>query len=308
MISNNLVARDAYYDGGNPYAWLYSTMALWILTWIAATAILICTLVTVTRATEPKHRWTSWFKGAFGVWVLFLTVEACFWIMYTVEINTSYDSAYDSDAYIRRVERLREASEYVSDVTAFIRDCAVVATFLALVHLGLDMAAAPRAVILKSWVFLLAGVLYMLSIAEFALDVIIGRQQIRRERGHVYPYYESDSFLALVKSEKGVTVAQQALFEIAAITNLVWAVVVAVRGNGNGQSSKGSSSKAVTYYLVCSVLYLLHTSYALVVVVKAYYVYEEFRSYDIFLHLVFNGWPVTIIFTLLFVLARGRVL
>lgn len=308
MASEKLVAREAYYDGGNPYAWFYSTMALWLLTWIAATIVFIYTLAKLTRATEPKQRWTTWYKGAFGVWVLYLTVQACYWIIYTVVTNASYDSEYNSDAYIRNILRLREASQYLGDVDGFIGEFALLATFLALVHLGLDVAAAPRAIILKTWVFLLAGVLYILSVSEFALTVILDREQIRRERGRIYPGYEPDSFLSVVKNEKGVNISQLALFEVAALTNLVLAVVVAVRERGHGQPSKGSSSKAVTYCLVCSVLYLLHTSYALVVVVKAYYVYEAFHAYNIFLNIVFNGWPVTIIFMLLFVLARGRVL
>ena len=199
-----------------------------------------------------------------------MALHLCLRLMYTYMVNTAYNSEYRSnmlqnsdahiwEAYLRNVKRLEHATRYMISVSYFVRDNAIVVTFLALVYLSLDITAAqlpePRGTLFKYWAFLLAGFLGALSVVEFGLDLTLDYRDMRLERNGNHSGIKPDNPVYL--REKSVEFSQMVLFEVSAVSNLTWAIVVAVRSRGQPKES----ARAVRSYLVASVGLLLYTSF-----------------------------------------------
>lgn len=242
-----------------------------------------------------------------------MTSEALTFILYSVSININYDSVTETYTDSATSTNITTASQYLAVISAFSSDAAQVPVFITLLYLGLDITEAQSrpvrrsaGVVLKTWGFLLAGALFALVVVDFGLLIEIVRLQFLDEEAFFSTYTDSyvNRINRLSKILDGFNIAIVVLFEVAALTSLMWAVVVASRGRNNQPSKRGN---VVTYFLVSCLLFLLARSFSLVTTIKRRFEdVHEFRTYNLFLAVLFQGWPVTILLMLLFALRKER--
>lgn len=243
-----------------------------------------------------------------AAWTVFLTSEALTFILISVTNNMDSSASEDSPTH----KRLFNATIYLRPVGEFLRDAALVPVFITLLYLGLDITEAQSrpvrrssGVVLKTWGFLLAGVLFALVVVDFGLIIEVLRLQLLDQEAFILegvdPYVKRINHLARILKPLDITIV--VLFEVAALTSLIWAILVAVRG----RSDSNKTPKVVRYFLVSCVLFLLERSYPLVTTLRSYLEpRREYRTSTLFLELVFEGWPVTIVLMLLLALRKER--
>lgn len=310
MATHKLESR--YISRSDYYGWIYASEAFWIITWLICLLILLLACVPPLNRTEPKRQWTSWFKIATASWTLAMTSEALTYILTSVSININCNSITETCTESATSTHIRDAVTYLDSVSAFLSDAAQVPVFINLLSLGLDITEAQyrqvrrsTGVVLKTCGFLLAGVLFALVVVDFGLIIEITRLQLLYLEGFPPPHLDplEERIHRLARILDGFNVAIVVLFEVAALTSLIWAVVVAARGR-NEPNKRG---KVVTYFLVSCLLFLLQRSYPLVTTLKRRSERtNELHVYTVFLAVLFEGWPVTIVLMLMLVLRNER--
>lgn len=199
-----------------------------------------------------------------------------------------------------------QTASYLAATNAFTKWWCEVFIFLVLTRFagGIAIALKHKHAIVNQRIFkigtyVVAGVLFVLSVVSFALSCNFF--SIVLSHGITPDYLASSDYLWRLAQKNQMAFATTVIFFVAALSILALAIVTVVDAAGHPKVPKAASN----YLLVSAALFVLQTAYDMANL--AYYTDfsgattgRPYQTYSEILEIVFNWWPLFIILTLLF--------